>query len=114
VTLTTSLAAEFGVPAFIVLACLYGLVLVTTHSTAVRSRDKTVRRYSAAVVPSLVMLLGVAAVGLFGSFSSMSLSWPVMILAGATSRLEALNQANEKRRLQQRYRIPRRNSPGAA
>ena len=105
VTLATSLAVEFGAPAFIVMGCLYLVVLSTTHSTAVHAQDTSVRRYAAAAVPALLLLLIVGTFSLFGSISSLSLSWPVMILAGATARLDARHRAM-RRLSRERRRIP--------
>jgi hypothetical protein len=106
ITLATSLALEFGVPAFAMVACLYLFVLIETHSAAVRSRDGTVRRYAAVAVPAVVMLLAAGTLGLFGSLSALALSWPVMILAGATCRLDARNRAFAKRHRQEHPRMP--------
>jgi hypothetical protein len=106
VTLATSLAVEFGTPAFMLLACLYVGLLLNSHFVAVRSRDRTVRRYAAVAVPALLLLMAVGTFSLFGSFSSLSLSWPVMILAGVTSRLDARNRAIARRQSQERRPIP--------
>lgn len=105
VTLATSLAVEFGAPAFIVVACLYLVVLAATHSAAVRSQDRTVRRYAAVAVPALLLLLAVGTFSLFGTISSLSLSWPVMILAGATCRLDARSRAIAKRQSLERRQV---------
>jgi hypothetical protein len=113
VTLLTSLAVEFGAPAFIVAACLYLGVLAATHSTAVRCQDAIVRRYAAVAVPALLLLLAVGTFSLFGSFSSLSLSWPVMILAGVTSRLDARIRASATRAAAERRRRPVGNLQGA-
>ena len=88
VTLTTSLAVEFGLPAFFILVWMYVTIL---HSViqCTRSHDVTVRAYAAAAVPALVLLLASAALAQFGSISALSLSWPVMLLSGAVCRLAA-------------------------
>lgn len=86
VTLTASLAAEFGVPAFLVLASLYGVIVWKVHQCA-RSGHRLTRAYGAAVTPGLMLLLVTGVVAYFGSITSLSLSWPLMILAGATARL---------------------------
>ncbi|MEO8257196.1 MAG: hypothetical protein ABI868_07600 [Acidobacteriota bacterium] len=112
ITLATSLALEFGVPAFMMLGCLYLFVLIETHLAAVRSRDGTVRRYAAVAVPGVMILLAAGTLGLFGSLSALALSWPVMILAGATCRLEARNRVLAKRHRQQRRRRPGQSAQG--
>lgn len=105
VTLATSLAVEFGAPSFFVLAGLYLVILVKTHAVAVRSQDRTVRRYAAVAVPGLLLLLAVGTSGLFGSLSALSVSWPVMILAGVTARIDARNRAIAKRESLDRRRL---------
>jgi len=106
VTLTTSLAVEFGASGLAVLGWLYLIVVVKTHSAAVRSRDPSVRRYAAVAVPILLLVLVVGTFSLFTSISSLSLSWPAMILAGATARLDARIRAIASRQSRERRRIP--------
>ena len=88
VTLTTSLAEEFGVPAFLLLCVLYGVVVWSAHRCT-HSNEISVRTYGAAVVPGLLLLLGVGAMSLFASLSSLAFSWPLMIIAGSAAHLHA-------------------------
>jgi hypothetical protein len=92
VSLTTSLAVELGVPAFLVLVCLYGVVIWRVHRCT-RSTHKLIRAYGAAVTPGLLLLLATGVVAQFGSITSLALSWPLMILAGAVARLDVQHRA---------------------
>ena len=110
VTLMTALAAELGFPALIALAVLYAMIVRRLHRCT-RSREPVVRAYAAALVPSLLLVLGSGVLGLFGSISSLSLTWPLMLVGGATARLHSRAAALDPRPIP--AQAPVSSAPGA-
>jgi hypothetical protein len=92
VTLTTSLAVELGLPAFLCLAGLYVVILVNTHRCT-RSSDNLVRAYGAAMATAMILLFSVTVLTATDLFSTLSFPCPVMIVAGATCRLASDHRA---------------------
>jgi hypothetical protein len=81
VTLTSSLLAEFGVPAFIVLALTY--LVIGRAVWRCRTDPRVDIRWRAdGLVASGSILLMIPLTSLFGSFDVMSVSWPLMLLSG--------------------------------
>lgn len=91
ITLTTSLLVELGLFAFIILTITYAAVVGSVWR-CVHSKDRLNRAYAVGLLGCLLILLLTAAVALFGGFDTMSVSWPVMLLAGITCRIEAENK----------------------
>ncbi len=87
VTLTSSWLAELGPLATAMLVLIYGTILIRVWR-CVRSDDQENRAYAVALVGCLIVLYLTASTSLFGSLEVISVSWPVMLLAGILVRLE--------------------------
>jgi hypothetical protein len=90
ITLSSSLLAELGAPAFALFAMMYGLVAAALVRGAT-DRRVVVRAQAAGALAGVAILSLIFLTSLFGSIEMMSVSWPLMLLAGMTCRLA--NQA---------------------
>ena len=91
ITLTTSLLVELGLIAYIILTISYIAVVITVWQ-CIYSKNRLNRAYASGLMGCLLILLLTATVTLFGGLDLISVSWPVMFLAGITCRLEAENR----------------------
>lgn len=92
VTLSSSLLAEFGVPAFLLIISIY----VSIGRALWRSRlapDVVTRWRATALMACGTLLVSIPVTSLFGSFDVMSVSWPVMLLAGIVCQQAARTTA---------------------
>lgn len=85
VTLSASLIAEFGLVAAGLVALMFGGVLTAVWRATFDPRIEVRARASGALA-NLVLLGLVPFASLFGSFDIMSVSWPVLLLAGQVCR----------------------------
>ena len=85
ITLTSSLLAEFGAPALLTLVLMYGAVGRELFRSCGDQRV-AVRVRAAGILGCAAILALVATSSLFGSIDVMSVSWPVMLLAGVVCR----------------------------
>ena len=88
VTLTSSWLVELGPPATLILLLIYGTILIRVWSCR-QSDNPEDQAYAVGLVGCLLLLYLTASTSLFGSLEMISVSWPVMLLAGMTVRLEA-------------------------
>lgn len=86
VTLTSSILAEFGLPAILVLTLGY-LWIGQSVWHARRGGDAEQLAYSVGLMGCWLILMLTALTSIFGSLDVISVSWPVMLLMGMTSRL---------------------------
>ena len=86
ITLSSSLLAEFGAPAFLIALAMY-VAVWRTVLRACADRRPGIRLRASGALACLSVLLLTSLSSLFGSFDTMSVSWPVMLLAGVTCRL---------------------------
>jgi hypothetical protein len=92
ITLTTALLVEFGFLAFITWVILYAAIFRSVWRCSY-SADQLNLAYAAGLIGCFLIMLLTAATALFGGLDSISVSWPVMFLAGITCRIEVENQA---------------------
>ena len=88
VTLTSSLLAEFGVPAFLIVVGMYVSIARAVLRVATGA-PPDLRWRAAAVSASGFILLMVPIASLFGSLDVISVSWPVFLLCGMVVRESA-------------------------
>jgi hypothetical protein len=86
VNLATAIATELGLPAFWMLVAATAVMLWRLYRCT-RSAVPLVRATGAGVTASVLFIFGLGLVGMFGSLTSLSLSWPVVILAGGACRV---------------------------
>jgi hypothetical protein len=85
VTLSSSLLAEFGVVACIVIGLMYmGIGRAVWQCTS--DPRLHIRSRGAGLLAAVVLLALIPLTSLFGSLEVMSVSWPVMLLSGALCR----------------------------
>jgi hypothetical protein len=89
VTLSSSLLAEFGVPAFLIAALWFAAIGHAVWQCR-RSDRLDIRTRSAGLLAAGVILLTVPLTSLFGSLDVMSVSWPLMLLSGLLCREAAV------------------------
>jgi hypothetical protein len=87
ITLTSSWMVELGPLATAMLVLIYGIILIQVWRCT-RSDNPKNRAYAVALVGCLIVMYLTAVVSLFGSLDVISVSWPVMLLAGMTVRSE--------------------------
>lgn len=85
VTLTSSLLAEFGLPAFLVIVAIFVAIYRAVWRTAWHP-DPEIRWRGAWIAMSALILWLVPVASLFGSFDVMSVTFPVMLMAGLVCR----------------------------
>ena len=88
ITLTSSLLAEFGVPAFLIIIVLYAGIGQAVWKSA-RDARPDIRWRGVAVAACGVIFAFIPPTSLFGSFDVMSVSWPFMLVAGLICRESA-------------------------
>jgi hypothetical protein len=92
ITLSSSLLAEFGVPAWIVAAILYFTVGRALWRAA-NHDSLDIRGRAAGLVAAGSILFLIPLTSLFGSFDVISVSWPMMLLSGILCREAARSDA---------------------
>lgn len=89
ITLSSSLLAEFGVPAFVIVGLMYLTIGRAVWRSASHHRlDIRARAAGLLACGSILALTPLAS--LFGSLDVLSISWPVMLLSGLICREAAL------------------------
>lgn len=102
ITLSSSLLAEFGILAVVVVGFLYlGIARAVWRCRFDGRLD--IRARSAGLLACGCILALVPMTSLFGSLEVMSLSWPVMLLSGLTCRESALDAATAEPRIGARW-----------
>jgi hypothetical protein len=95
VTLTSSVLAELGVPALVILLAAY-LAIGWATWRQTKSGDQEQVAYAAGICGCWLILTLTAIVTLAGSLDTISVATPVMFLAGMTCRIGALESADKK------------------
>ncbi len=96
VTLTSSVLAELGLPAFLILLGAYfGIGLAVWRQR--HSSDPEQVAYATGLTGVWLILMLTALTALFGSLEVISISWPVMFVAGITCRIGAANEKADRR-----------------
>lgn len=90
ITFTTSLIVEYGLLAFIIIVISY-IIIVMSLWRCLDSAEKTNRAYALGLIGCLLIFFLTGSVTLIGGLDVISVSWPVMLLAGITCRNEAEN-----------------------
>lgn len=85
ITLSSSLLAEFGVPAWLVVVVLYSMAGRAVWRSA-KHHSLDIRARGAGLVAAGSILAMIPLASLFGSFDVISVSWPVMLLSGILCR----------------------------
>jgi hypothetical protein len=85
VTLSSSLLAEFGVIASLVIGIMYVSISLAVWRCRASPR-LDIRSRSAGLLASGILLVMIPLTSLFGSLEVMSVSWPVMLLSGMLCR----------------------------
>lgn len=95
VTLTSGVLAELGLPAFLILIAAY-IYIGWTLWRQRNSTDPIQVAYATGLTSCWLILILTAIVTLSGSLDTISISWPVMFLAGLTCRIGAVNEQSER------------------
>ena len=86
ITLTSSILAELGLPAFLILLWAY-LAIGRAVWRQRHSTDLKQVAYATGLTGAWLILILTALMSLFGSLDIISISWPIMLLAGLTCRI---------------------------
>lgn len=103
ITLSSSLLAEFGLPAWIIAVVLYGTVARAVWRS-MKHPALDIRARGAGLVAAGSVLLMIPMASLFGSLEVISVSWPVMLLSGLVCREAALSDASPAGALAEAHR----------
>lgn len=88
ITLTSSILEEFGSLTFLVFVLLYGSIYCEV-CRANRSIDKMQKSYAAGLCGIYLIIFLTSLSSLGGSLEVISVTWPIMLLAGMTCKIES-------------------------